>query len=608
MAYKDILKPMPRRPWLAGADPGPAELKLRKVEVPKVPRWLLIWRGIQWQIAIFIFMFARMGDAIRRDKSLRTKGRRLRELFERVGGTGIKIGQQMAMRVDFLPYAVTRELDKLMDAVKPFPLKEAITRIESSLGRPVDEMFTDIDPEPIGSASIACVWAATLVTGERVAIKVRRPGIERLFMADVELVAMMTHIMEALSVVRPGFMKNLRTEMREMFMTELDFVQEANYQILFRRAVKKARIRWLSAPKVFVEYSSRDILTSKFVNGTLALDVLNALETNDQALLDELRVKGIRPKKMGQRILDLSYWMRLESIFFHSDPHPGNIFVMPGNKLVLIDFGACGMNQTLTIESEVEMTRRMLSGDAAGAVNASMASQAPFPNMDLSRYAKIMERVFWKRYVDIKSKQSEWWERTTAGAWLMIMDVMRDFQVPANINMLRLIRSSLLYDTLAFRLNPDIDFIKTFRKWGKGAAKRNRRAARKARKRDRKFRNARVIKGVGDLKETADRGGFWLNQFMRTIPKRLAVVASQASYVISQMIKLGMTYLFLLTLGGAGVAAYMAIFGDMELTSYTESFKSALQTASSSPVFIVVAVILLFQSLGHIQKKLREKE
>lgn len=608
MAYKDILKPLPRRPWLAGADPGPAELKLRKVQMPKVPRWLLIWRGLQWQIAVFIFMFGRLVDTIRRDKSMRTKGRRLRELFERVGGTGIKIGQQMAMRVDFLPYAVTRELDKLMDAVKPFPLKEAIERIESSLGRPIDEMFTEIQPKPIGSASIACVWAATLMTGERVAIKVRRPGVERLFMADVELVSMMTRMMEALSVVRPGFMKNLRTEMREMFMSELDFVQEANYQILFRRSVKKAKIRWLSAPKVFVEYSSRDILTSKFVDGTLALDLLNALDTNDQKLLGELRAKGIKPDRIGQRVLDLSYWMRLESIFFHSDPHPGNIFVLPDNKLSLIDFGSCGMNQIFTAEAEVEMTRRLLLCDMAGAVDVTLASQSPFPAMDLSRYAKILERVFWKRYVDIESKQSEWWERTSAGAWLMIMDVMRDFQVPANINMLRLIRSSLLYDTLAFRLNPEIDFLKTFKQWAKSAAKRQRRADRRAGERDRKYRAARIIKTAGDLQETADRGGFWINQFIRTIPKKLSAVASQSSYVMATMIKLGLTYLLLLTLGGAAVVAYMAIFGDSELTSYTESFKSGLQAASSSPVFIVVAVLLLFQSLGHIQKKLREKE
>jgi ubiquinone biosynthesis protein len=108
----------------------------------------------------------------------------LRQTFANIGGTFIKFGQQMAIRVDLLPYAYCEELTKLLDRVEPFPSAQAITAVERVTGKPLAETFRTFDPAPIGSASVACVYQAILLNGDKVAVKVRRPHIGELFEAD----------------------------------------------------------------------------------------------------------------------------------------------------------------------------------------------------------------------------------------------------------------------------------------------------------------------------------------------------------------------------------------------------------------------------------------
>ncbi len=608
MARDEILKSLPRRPWLAGADPGPAELKINAIEFPEASPWLLLRRGIQWTISLWMYAIARVRDRLSGNTSLSRQGQRLRELFERAGGTGTKVGQQLAIRVDFLPYAVCRELNKLLDSVPAFPLEQAIERIEESLGKPVSEIFAHIEPKPIGSASIACVWSATLLTGERVAVKVQRPGIEKLFIADIELVAKFTRLIEALGIVRQDFLQNLRNEMLDMFVTELNFVQEANYQIMFRRLAKQDKLNWVTAPKVYVNYSSASVLTTEFIEGYEATRLLDAFETDDVDLLDELHSHDIDPQVVGSRLLSLSYWSRLENFFFHSDPHPGNIFVLPGNKLVLIDFGSCGVNPSDMSAGEFELVRRFVEGDMAGATNAALVVQAPFPNIDIARYSRVVQRVLWKRYLDMKSVDAKWWERTTASLWIATIEVTRQFQVPVNINILRLIRATLLYDTLAFRLNPDIDFIKAFQNWQKDARKRGRRKVLREAWRVAKRRDAHIMSQLGDLKENMERGVFWANRFVNNLPKRFTAVAGQTAYLFSMMLRLGLSYALMVLLGGVGIMLYFAWFSSDDIHGHEESFLNALETAVTSPIFIIVASLMTLEALSHVQKKLGETD
>src|SRR5262249_11535949 len=141
---------------------------------------------------------------------------RLREIVERIGGTAIKAGQQMAMRVDLVPFCFGAELSKMLDRVPPMKTADAVDLIERQLGRPLDRVFAAFDPEPVGSASVACVYQAITHGGDKVAIKVRRPGVGAMFAADCAALAVVMDTLEMLTIVRDGFSASFLYEFRTM--------------------------------------------------------------------------------------------------------------------------------------------------------------------------------------------------------------------------------------------------------------------------------------------------------------------------------------------------------------------------------------------------------
>jgi ubiquinone biosynthesis protein len=203
-----------------------------------------------WVYLIAYILFGNLWDKLRGRDSLERRAARLRMGLEKIGGTFVKFGQQVAMRIDLVPWAYCVELAKMLDKMPPFSREEALAAIERNTGKPWDEIFAVFDPEPIGSASIACVYQAVLKDGSRVAVKIRRPGIGELFMADFRVLDWIMNLVEFLTIVRPGFTRNLRREFQETLLEELDFTKEARFQEIFRRTSKKSGKKFFTAPKV----------------------------------------------------------------------------------------------------------------------------------------------------------------------------------------------------------------------------------------------------------------------------------------------------------------------------------------------------------------------
>jgi len=165
--------------------------------------------------------------------------------------------------------------------------KYAIGRIEGFLGRPLGEIFKEFNPVPIGSASVACVFSAYLETGERVAIKVRRPQIGEKFVADCAALGLVLKSLEFLTILRPGLSHNFLYDFRSMLLDELDFSKECRYTELFRRRVHK-RMSFVSAPKVYHELSCDDILVLEFLEGIWLREMLNAVAQHDEQAVELL--------------------------------------------------------------------------------------------------------------------------------------------------------------------------------------------------------------------------------------------------------------------------------------------------------------------------------
>ncbi|HVJ50043.1 AarF/ABC1/UbiB kinase family protein [Desulfitobacterium sp.] len=256
-------------------------------------------------------------------------GERLRHALEELGPTYVKLGQIASTRPDVLPDFLIQELEKLQDQVAPFPYSEARQIIESELGKSPNEVFARFEEIPIAAASIGQVYRAVLKSGEEVAVKVQRPQISQVIETDLEILLDLAAIAER----RIDWAKHYRLkEMVEEFARSLR--SELDYSIEGRNA-EKIGLQFKNTPevhipKIYWDYSSQKILTLEFVHGV-------KLSQNE-----ELHALGYSPKKIAENLVKAMFEQILIAGFFHGDPHPGNVFVLPGQVVSLIDFGMVG--------------------------------------------------------------------------------------------------------------------------------------------------------------------------------------------------------------------------------------------------------------------------
>lgn len=420
--------------------------------------------------------------------------RRLRETFVKMGVTFVKFGQQLSMRLDLIPYAYTKELaDNLLDDVPAFPVAEAKAAISRATGCEVAELFSEFEETAIGSGSVACVYRARLCTGERVAVKVRRPGIGPQLAADMRAIGWLLRLVEIGFFTR-GFFANFVSELRMMLMEELDFSREARFAELYRRKVRKTKqMRFVSVPKVFFELSNQEVMITEFATGIWLREVLDGLEMNTQAMTRTLHEMNCDRIILGRRIQLIARFNNFENIFFHADLHPANIMIQPGNKILLIDFGSCGSFNSRELNSWRRWYDAQSVDDVAGMVQAALAIIEPLPPIDRDSFGEQLEVKFWNVLYAIKSKHANWSERIASRLWYGFLELSRKHQIPMRLNTLRMIRASMLTDTIAIRLDPDQDSYREFRFYEKGAGKR---AKRRVFKRVRRLAAPRSYIGV----------------------------------------------------------------------------------------------------------------
>ena len=601
---RQVLRSMPRRKQTR-SDQTEQDymLRVRRVYKPTVKPVYAIKRALTWCVAII-----RLGFRLNRDKLLEKNtpqqyGIHLREFFEEVGGTGIKIGQQLASRVDMLDFAVCSELSKLIDNVAPFPFDQAKEIIEKSLGRQFHEVFESIDPKPVGSASIACVYQGFLLTGEKVAIKVQRPGVAEQFCADVACVDVLTRIMEFLTIVKSGCFKHLRFELEYLFYQELDFIQEGRYQSLYRRDCKKAKIKWLSAPRVYHELSSINVLVTEYIEGFSCAELVRAVETNDIESLNMFQRFDINPRKVARRILFQSWWRRYETPFFHADPHPANILVLPGNELVMIDFGSCGTTSEKYRRGELVYAKYVLEDNITALVEICVNNTIPLPPIDVEEFRSLLERYLWQNRLAQISKEADWWERTSAGVFIGLAKATRDLNIPMVPNMLSIMRATLLYDTLALRLCPEYNINNLFRRYLRLF---NRRAIQNERKRQRTEKpQDRAIQQVAEatrIRDTIEWGQYWFDSITRNLPVGFQLVSKKSAYVFSVLLRLLMNIGIVTGVGILGIWLF-TLSGEIVMQP-----EQMVRTITSHPAYLVLLALMSIQALRRISFRISDPD
>jgi ubiquinone biosynthesis protein len=275
-----------------------------------------------------------------------TRGERLREMLDELGPTFVKFGQLLSTRPDIVPPDILVELRKLQDDVTPVPFEAARAVIEEELELELEKLFVEFEERPIAAASIGQVHRAELPNGHPVAVKVQRPDAPRQIEADLALLYQAARLVQervrALDFIDA---RELVDEFAAQLRAELDYTREGRNAETFRRNFRNDE--HVLVPKVYWSYSRDRVLTLEFVEGIQLVD--------------------LPPETPLERRRELAYlmsdaWMAMifQHGFFHGDPHPANILVLPGGGIGLVDFGAVGR---LTDEDMTKLTRLFI--DAA---------------------------------------------------------------------------------------------------------------------------------------------------------------------------------------------------------------------------------------------------
>ncbi len=593
---------LPRRPTFRTTAYGTGTPPMRARLVFKASIAATLRRLLVWIFAALVYAAGTAGDWLRRRDSAERRAVRLRRTLERIGGTFLKIGQQMSIRLDLLPTQYCLELSKLLDKVPPFASDEAIAIIERTTGKPIEETFTTFDPEPIGSASLACVYQAVLEDGQRVAVKVRRPGIVKTFAADWRALGWLISLAELLTLVRPGQLRELRRDLQSMFMEELDFRSEARFTELFRRRARKSRLRFISAPRIFFELSNDEVLVSELVSGIWLWELLWAVESGDQEALDYVARLEIDPAVVARRLFKASLFGIFENLIFHADPHPANVVVQPGGGIVLIDFGSCGSYT----ESQLRIFRQFnycqANEDTSGMVQCVLALLEPLPPIDVDALARDVDEVFGESIRALKSSSSEWWERTSAGVWIGFMKMARKYHLHVHLDVLRMIRSTLLYDTLAVRLHRDLDIYREYRRYRKQLAKAaQRRFRRRVRRFFRRGLDDRFFLRMEELGDLGQRLVYRAERLADAQSYKFSYLAGKAVFATSTLLQ-GTFLAF--TVGGLGVA----VTGGGRLVRGEAGPAAVTSEVAGSTWFPGVLVVLLVATVRRMLFRFADKE
>ncbi|MCO5601667.1 hypothetical protein L7F22_055790 [Adiantum nelumboides] len=274
-----------------------------------------------------VYEFSSFAASLLIDKSMRldkesekARAVELVGLIAKLGPTAIKIGQALSIRPDILPVSYLEELQKLQDRVPPFPNEEAEKLISDGLGRSVEDVFSEVSPEPIAAASLGQVYKAKLKeSGDVVAVKVQRPGVLEGICRDLYILRIGAQLAQSIPNVRSNLVA-LLDNWAFRFFDELDYVREGENAIEFAKNMES--LPNIVVPGVYMQYTSRKVLTTQWVEGE---------KLSDSKAGDLLQLVKVA--------LNCYLMQLLESGFLHADPHPGNLLRTQNGSLCVLDYG-----------------------------------------------------------------------------------------------------------------------------------------------------------------------------------------------------------------------------------------------------------------------------
>lgn len=377
---------------------------------------------------------------------------RARRVLEELGPTFIKLGQVLATRVDLFEPEWIAEFSKLQDSAPPVPYAELQQQLGEDLGAPPEEIFAAFDPEPLAAASIAQVHHARLKDGSAVVVKVRRPGIRPTIEADLRWLMRLAELVESENPELRNFRPQEIVRQFELSLRrELDFATEcrnaeriannfAGYtdQDIASPPATVPAAPVIVIPRVYWKWTGERVCVQEFIDGIPGRDLAAA----DHAGLD----RKILARRGAHAVLK----MIVEDGFFHADPHPGNVFYLPGNRLAFIDFGMVGRLNEERRDQMIQLMLGMVRREPARVADVMLDWSGDVSVDEDSLQLEI--QTFVDQYYGIPLKQ------LNLGAMLAdLTAILREYRIALPADLALLIKAFITLDGMGRELDPDFD-------------------------------------------------------------------------------------------------------------------------------------------------------
>lgn len=366
-------------------------------------------------------------------------GVRLRRAFEELGATFVKLGQLLSTRADLVPPEVLLELSRLQDDVAPIPSEKAVAVIEEELGQPIGNVFAEFEVEPLAAASVAQVHRARLRTGEWVAVKVQRPGVREQIKTDLEILERLAQLVKhrvRLELIDPV---ELVDEFARQIWRELDFINEGGHIDRFQDHFKDDPT--IKIPKVFWDYTTERMLVMEWIDGVKVLDA------------ERMEQIGIDRKAVARRGAEAFLRQVLIHGYFHGDPHPGNVFILPGNRIAYIDFGVVGRLSEEAKNHLADLFLGIIRRDVERVIRGMTMLGAVDDQMDRRRLrtdvADLVDRHYGKPLKEIKA----------AIVFNDALSLARRHRIRLPADLFLLGRALLTVEGMGERLDPDFNVV-----------------------------------------------------------------------------------------------------------------------------------------------------
>ena len=372
----------------------------------------------------------------------------LKENLIELGPTFIKIGQSLGTRADLLPLPFVKALGELQDNVPKFSNEIAFARIEKELGRKINQVYAEFDVEPIAAASLGQVYRAKLFTGEEVAVKVQRPNLQSIIKGDIEIMRKIAKFAERFpSLNENADWAGMLREFDETVHEEMDYTAEGKNAERFSENFKD----WtnIHVPKIYWNATTEKVLTMEFIHGDKV--------TN----LEDLKARNVSSEKVNRLLIRTYLKQLLEDGFFHADPHPGNLLVMPDGRLAFFDFGMVGRISSQLQAKMIDAFLHVVAKDAPGIAQDLIDLDFLKPGADETKIREVVIKMF-ALHLDLKLKDVKFKELTYD-----LADVMYDYPFRLPSNFTYIMRALMTLEGIGIITDPEFNFFETAKPYAK---------------------------------------------------------------------------------------------------------------------------------------------